>query len=154
VRLYLVHHAEAEPSENDYQRPLSARGVADATQLAAEAARRGVHPALIWHSGKLRARQTAEAFWRACNPFADFAAVRGLQPADSPVETRQRLSGESRDTMCVGHLPNLQRLLRALLTGDETTEAVALPPHGMAALEANADGRWSEIWRLERPAPR
>ena len=26
------------------------------------------------------AKQTAEAFWRACNPFAEFSAMRDLQP--------------------------------------------------------------------------
>ena len=62
--------------------PLSLTGRAWADRAALDAAGRGAHPAAIWHSGKLRARQTAEAFWRACNPLATFSAERGLQPGD------------------------------------------------------------------------
>jgi phosphohistidine phosphatase len=82
--VYLVHHADAVSPEVDPQRPLSERGRAHAERLAGEAAARGVKPAAVWHSGKLRARQTAEPFWRACNPLAEFAAIRGLQPDDPP----------------------------------------------------------------------
>ena len=68
--LYLVHHAEAAESHVDPQRPLTEAGRRHAERLAGEAARRGVRPAAVWHSGKLRARQTAEILWRACNPSA------------------------------------------------------------------------------------
>jgi len=82
MRLVLVHHADAVGPEVDPQRPLSMVGRFDVERLAAAAAAKGVKPAVIWHSGKLRSRQTAEAFWKACNPFAEFKAMRGLQPSD------------------------------------------------------------------------
>ena len=66
----------------------------------------------VWHSGKLRARQTAEALWRACNPLAEFAAIRGLQPDDPPNEIITLLAGETRDVMLVGHLPRTPRAPR------------------------------------------
>ena len=82
--VFLVHHADAVSPDVDAQRPLSERGRMQAERLAAESARRGVKPEVVWHSGKLRARQTAEALWRACNPLAEFSATRGLQPNDAP----------------------------------------------------------------------
>ena len=82
--IYLVHHAEAVGPEVEPQRPLSAAGRIHAEALAAAAAARGVKPEVIWHSGKLRARQTAEPFLRLCNPLAEFAAIRGLQPTIRP----------------------------------------------------------------------
>src|SRR2546425_9115420 len=109
--VYLVHHGDAHLPEIDPRRPLSARGLEAVRALADQTARRGARPACIWHSGKLRARQTAEAFWRACNPFATFSAERGLQPTDPPEWMRDRLSGEQLEIMLVGHLPNLPRLL-------------------------------------------
>jgi phosphohistidine phosphatase SixA len=63
--------------------------------IARRAKARGVTPVVIWHSGKLRARQTAEAYWRACNPLAEFSAIRGLQPTDPPEWIRDRLTEES-----------------------------------------------------------
>lgn len=151
--LYLVHHGDATSPDENPQRPLTARGLADVQRLAAEARHRQVKPDVVWHSGKLRARQTAEAFWRACNPFADFSALRGLQPADPPEWIRDRVAGEPRDVMCVGHLPHLGRLL-ALLTGDAGAEA-SWPVHGFVALEADAADplRWHERWRLTAGPP-
>lgn len=148
MRVFLVHHGDAVAPDVDPQRPLSARGVASAERLAAECARRGAKPAAIWHSGKLRARQTAECFWQACNPLAEFAAVRGLQPGDPPDWIRDRLLGETRDVLVTGHVPNLPRLLRLLLTGDDHAP-IAFPPHGVVVVEAGEEGRFSESWRLE-----
>lgn len=139
--LYLVHHADAVGPQVDPQRPLSIAGRMHADQLAAVAKERGISPAVIWHSGKLRARQTAAAFWRSCNPLAELAAIRGLQPGDPPEWIKDRVTGESRDVMLVGHMPSLPRIL-ALLANRED-----FPQHGLVALEDVA-GRWEERFRL------
>lgn len=144
--IYLVHHGEAVGPDIDAMRPLSDRGRAAVHLIADEAARRSVKPDVIWHSGKLRARQTAEAFWKACCPFATLTAERGLQPADPPEWIRDRLFGETRDLMLVGHMPHLERLLRLMTGRDEPTTAI-FPLHGMTALESEGDG-WKERWRI------
>ena len=93
--LYLVHHGAAVPPSLDLQRPLSSDGRARVEHLAERVAQRGVRPTVVWHSGKLRARQTAEAFWRACNPLAEYAAARGLQPTDPPDTMADQLTDET-----------------------------------------------------------
>jgi phosphohistidine phosphatase len=99
----------------------------------------------VWHSGKLRARQTAEAYWRACNALAEFSATKDLQPDDPPQWMRDRLRGEPRDILLAGHFPHLPRLL-ALLVNDEGS---AFPPHGIVALVTEDEGdTWKEAWRL------
>jgi phosphohistidine phosphatase len=101
----------------------------------------------VWHSGKLRARQTAEAFWRTCNALADFSATRDLQPGDPPEWIRDRLRGETRDVLIAGHYPHLPRLL-TLLTGAAVTGS-PFPQHGVVALETEDAGEsWREVWRL------
>ena len=147
--VYLVHHGEAADPGVDAQRPLTAAGRAAVDRLAREAAGRGVAPAEIWHSGKLRARQTGEAFRLACNPLAAFTMVRGLQPADPSDILADRLAGEPRDVLLVGHMPHIARLLRRLI--GRVGEDVEFPPHGMVALEPDSGGdllRWREAWRL------
>jgi len=141
--VYLAHHADAVGPGADAQRPLSLGGRMHAEEIARRAKDRGVNPAVIWHSGKLRARQTAEAYWRMCNPLAEFSAIRGLQPTDPPEWIRDRVSGESRDVILVGHMPHLPRLLR-LLTAAEEAE---FPPHGLVALKESS-GKWIETYRL------
>jgi phosphohistidine phosphatase SixA len=46
--------------------------------------------------------------------------------------------------MVVGHMPHLPRLLALLLAAPDSTPE--FPPHGVVALEADAD-RWKEVWR-------
>ena len=146
--LYLVHHGEAVGPEVDPRRPLSARGQTAVLLVADDAARRGAKPECIWHSGKLRARQTAEAYWKLCNPLAAVTAERGLQPTDPPGWLHDRLTGETRDIMLVGHMPHLPRLLRLLLGEAPDTSTVTFPVHGMVALDRVGDA-WKELWRIE-----
>jgi phosphohistidine phosphatase len=131
-------------------RPLSSIGRAVTERLAELAARRGVKPDVVWHSGKLRARQTAELYWKACNPFAPLTAERGLLPDDPPHWIRDRLIGETRAVLVASHMPYLPRLL-ALMTGAHDQTSVAFPLHGCVALEAEEEGEegWRERWRLE-----
>jgi len=148
VFLYLVHHGDAVGPDVDARRPLSPAGVAGVEQIAAQAAANGARPQVVWHSGKLRAKQTAEAVWRACNALAQFSASRDLQPDDPPQWFRDRLRGESRDIAIAGHFPHLPRLLALLVSGGEA--GTDFPPHGVVALETHDDGEtWHEVWRIE-----
>ena len=145
MRLILVHHGDAVGPEVDPRRPLSAWGRDTADRLAAEAAARAVNPAVVWHSGKLRAKETAEAFWRACNPFAEFSATRDLQPEDPPEWIRDRLRGETRDVLIAGHYPHLPRLLTLLLKSN-----ASFPQNGVVALVSDDEGEtFSEEWRRD-----
>jgi phosphohistidine phosphatase len=146
--LFLVHHGDAVGPEVDPRRPLSPAGREAVERLAAEAAARGARPAVVWHSGKLRAKQTAEAFWRACNALAELSASRDLQPDDSPAWIRDRLRAEPRDLLIAGHFPHLPRLL-ALLVGGREDAAASFPLLGVVALQRADDGEtWTELWRI------
>jgi len=139
-----VHHGDAVGPEVDPQRPLSSVGRAATERLAGLAAQRGVKPDVVWHSGKLRARQTAELFWKACNPLAPITAERGLLPDDPPQWLHDRLTGETRSVLIASHMPYLPKLL-AMLTG--TGDAMSFPLHGCVALEVDGE-IWKEVWRL------
>ena len=147
MRVFLVHHADAVGPDINPQRPLSSAGLAHAERLAADAAARGLEPQIVWHSGKLRARQTAETFWRRLNPRAVFAAQRGLQPTDPPRTIRDLLEAEEQEVLLVGHFPSLPRVL-ALLTQSSEDPAVSFPQHGLVALERSGDS-WKEVFRIQ-----
>jgi phosphohistidine phosphatase len=149
LRLYLAHHGDAVGPGVDIRRPLSDMGRVDTERVAAVAAARGAKPIVIWHSGKLRAKQTAEIFWRACNPLAEFSATRDLQPEDSPGWIADRLRFETRDILIAGHYPHLPRLL--MLLASQSDGAVGtFPLNGVVALSTADDGQtWTEDWRVE-----
>jgi phosphohistidine phosphatase len=147
MNLYLVHHGVAVGPEVDARRPLSPAGLANVERLASQTAARGAKPAVVWHSGKLRAKQTAEAYWRACNALAEFSATRDLQPDDPAQWIRDRLRGETRDILIAGHFTHLPRLLSLLVVGGEA--GVEFPINGVVALTTEDGGEtWKEVWRL------
>jgi phosphohistidine phosphatase len=149
VQLYLIHHGDAVGPDVDPRRPLSPEGAAHVERIAAKAAANGAKPQIVWHSGKLRAKQTAEGLWRACNALAEFSATRDLQPDDPPQWIRDRLRGETRDIAIAGHFPHLPRLLSLLLTGGEA--GALFPQHGLVAVESGDGGQtWKELWRVEQ----
>ena len=142
VRVCLVHHADAVGPGVDPQRPLSELGLKQADLLAARAHECGVKPDVIWHSGKLRSRQTAEPFLRACNPFADFRMVRGLRPDDPVQWMRDELAAETRDVLLVGHMPNIAELSHTLAHASGM-----FPLHGLVMFERTEAG-WAELFRI------
>ena len=145
--VFLVHHADAVAGTIDHMRPLSTQGLAQAELVAKALAERGAKPAVIWHSGKLRARQTADACWRAVNPFAAFTAVRGLQPEDDPDTIATALAAEERDVLLASHMPFLPTLLHRLTTGRRDRLSARFPLNGAVALERDQD-LWLERWRV------
>ena len=146
MQAYLVHHADAVSPEIDSQRPLSARGLAQAEWLAEQVKAAGFVPPVIWHSGKLRSRQTAEAFFRHCNPFAEFKMVRGLGPEDPADWMVHELQAAPTDVLLVGHMPNIAALLSRL-----DPDAAPFPLHGLVALDRATHGGWLERWRARSP---
>ena len=147
MHLFLVHHGVAVGPEEDPRRPLSAVGLANAARVAAKAAALGAKPDVVWHSGKLRAKQTAQEFWRACNALAEFGATKDLQPDDPPQWMRDRLRAEARDIAIAGHFPHLPRLLSLLTSGGAA--GADFPINGVVALVTDDEGEtWRELWRV------
>ena len=143
MTILLIHHAQALGSEVDPQRPLSTPGLAQAARMAQIVKGHGAAPQAIWHSGKLRSRQTGEAFLRICSPFAQFKMVRGLGPEDPTAVIQIAIQQESRDIALVGHWPHLPALLAAL-----SPSSAPMPRHGVVALVSDDHGlTWSEVWR-------
>ncbi|WP_290649605.1 histidine phosphatase family protein [Aquisalimonas sp.] len=110
MKLYLVQHGPAATKEEDPDRPLTAPGHALVGRVAEALARTGaVRPAEIRHSGKLRARQSAEALATGLGLEVAITAAPDLGPTDDPQDAAAALAGENQDLMLVGHLPHLGR---------------------------------------------
>jgi phosphohistidine phosphatase len=128
---YLMRHGEAKAGTEDPARPLSDRGFQEVQRVAQHAATLGLEVAEIRHSGKLRARQTAEILAEHLKPRLGIREVEGLEPADDPGKAATELEMAKQPLMLVGHLPHLSRLASALLVGDPEKEIISL---GMATI--------------------
>ena len=139
MHVYLVRHGEANGEDVDPERHLSGRGADEFRQIAAAAVSElGMRPARVLHSGKARARETAEIWSRLID--ADMAEGDGLAPNDDPSIWATRLEAETDDVMLVGHLPHLERLVGLLVTGDADAAVAGFPAGGLVALERTDDG--------------
>lgn len=147
MNLYLVQHGEAVAKEVDPERPLSEPGrqaVARSARFAA--ANCGMNLSHLHHSGKLRARQTAEIF-AASLGLSEPVEIDGLAPLDDPSIWSCRLAELTDNIMLVGHLPHLARLAGALLCGGPEAAPVTFRMGGVVAL-AREEGRWSLHWMI------
>jgi len=146
MQLYLVQHAQAKNEAEDPQRSLTKEGKQIALRMAGFAARRNITVAEIWHSEKLRARQTAEIFAEAIPPQAGMHEKPGLGPLEDVTPLVSALAGARDNLMIVGHLPHLSRLASRLLCQDETKTIVAFQMAGIVRLDREGAGEWSLRW--------
>ncbi|HEY7355617.1 MAG TPA: phosphohistidine phosphatase SixA [Ktedonobacterales bacterium] len=154
MMLYLMQHAQAVPEEVDPERPLSPEGRAAIGRVAARAAQLALPVEHIYHSGKLRARQTAEALAGALQMERTVEKLEGLGPKDRAeplarwlrVETQKQAVG---GIVLVSHLPLLDRLAALLVTGDEEMGVVVMQYAALVALAPKGDGkRFAIQWLL------
>jgi len=148
MELFLVQHGEAKPEQEDAARPLSDRGREEVTRVAGAAARLGIEVSAVYHSGKLRAQQTAELLAARMTPESSPKQVQGLAPMDDPNVARDMLPHLGKGTMLVGHLPHLSRLVSSLVVGDPGREVVAFRNGGIVCLVQSDDGSWRVRWVL------
>jgi phosphohistidine phosphatase len=141
--VYLARHGEARPESEDPARPLTGLGRQAVEGVARAAARGGIHVAVVQHSGKLRARETAEILASELHPRQGVRQMGGLSPNDDPAEAARALSELREPWLLVGHLPHLSRLVSLLLLGDQTRDIVAFPMGGLVGLSGSQEG-----WRL------
>ena len=148
MALYLVQHAAALSKREDPQRGLNASGFADAERIAAVAAGYKVEIGRVVHSGKKRARQTAEIFAAALAPAGGVAVSKGLAPLDD-VASFARAIANADNLMLVGHLPFMSRLASYLVVGDANVPVFLFQNGGIVCLTELADrDSWAIKWAL------
>jgi phosphohistidine phosphatase len=150
MKLYLVQHANAKSKEEDPDRPLSDMGWEDIRRVAGFLDEH-VAPDVkrIYHSGKTRARQTAEVLGKSLNPQEGVHKAEGLDPLADPEIWAERLAAEATDLMLVGHLPYMSRIASLLLVGDPEKEIVTFQQGGVVCLARGGEWKaWSLQWMV------
>lgn len=149
MKLYLVQHAESKRKEEDPSRPLSERGREDIQKVAKYAEEYlSIQVNRIIHSGKLRAKQTAEVLADHLHPAKGVMAAEDIEPLADPKVWKNRLAETTEDIMVVGHLPHLGKLAGYLLTGDAGKDVLTFRMGGITRLERDESGRWTIQWMI------
>ena len=148
MRIYLVQHAVAVDKAQNPERPLSTHGFEDITRTAGFLSLfTKPQPKFVFHSGKLRAQQTAQAFAEAWHIKEDVMFADDLSPNANPEVWAAKLNAMFDDVLIVGHLPHLPRLASLLLCGDVDTQPVRFQNAGVVCLEKDNDG-YQELFHI------
>ena len=145
MRLYLVQHGDALTKDVDPKRPLSAQGQADIKRLATWLVDDSVVVSRILHSGKLRARQTAELLAPVLERNGEISPADGLGPNDPPDAFLRRLDYVDEDTLIASHLPFVARVVAQAVTGSPDQPLVEFRPGSLAVIERDSSGVWHLI---------
>jgi phosphohistidine phosphatase len=168
--VWVLRHAKAaSQGPDDHSRPLTGRGMRQATDVGAYLAGDPVAaapvPALVLSSSARRAVQTAELVVAALDPGVELVVERALYGADADdvVEIIRGLGGDAPSVMVVGHNPTVHELAVLLLDdGDRTGRArveEGFPTAALAVTAVPADS-WptlslgtGTLLELRTPAP-
>jgi phosphohistidine phosphatase len=149
MNIYLVQHGKPVPKEKDPNKPLSTQGVEDINKMAAFLEKAEVSVKKIFHSGKTRARETAEIMADRLTPGSNPEEMKGLSPMDDARKVAAKLDQGQVDTMIVGHLPHLAKLASILATGSETASVAAFQQGGVVCLRPVPEQKsWAIAWML------
>ena len=148
MHLYLVQHGDAKREQEDPARQLSDKGRRDVEKVAGFlSANIGFGVENIFHSGKLRALQTAEIFARHMPSKHGITKADGLAPLDDPSQWVKKPGETGADTMIVGHMPYLGKLASLLLCGKPDWRIVEFRMGGIVCLKRDETG-WAVEWAI------
>lgn len=146
--VYLVQHGQAYLEKVDPDRSLTEEGKEAVDRIARLASTFKVPVFQILHSGKTRARQTAEIMAKYLNPALGIEEIRGINPNDDVVKISHSLD-PSKNIMLVGHLPFLERLVSYLILGKVDKTITKFQNGGIVCLDKDSSTQsWHIKWAL------
>jgi len=119
MHLLLMQHGDALDKEQDPARALSSAGIAAVSGQGLWLAARLLPVGRILHSGKTRARQTAQLLAQKAGLTAVPQCHDGLGPLDLVAPVAAMANKAADNVVLVGHQPFLGKLASVLLCGDE-----------------------------------
>jgi len=148
MKVYLMQHGMPVSKEENPDRPLSERGKRDVEEVTGILHACPTMPKEILHSGKTRARETAEIIASGLGAGTVTKAKGGLSPLDEVEAIAQELCRAVTDVFIVGHLPHLGRLAALLLGAREAQSPIRFQQGGVLCLERDHAGEWAVIWMV------
>ncbi len=148
MAIYLCQHGKSVSKDVDPARGLTAQGAIGVQQVAAILEQGNARIDTIQHSGKERAKQTAEIFAARINLEERVKVCKGIDPLDDVIVFAKNLDATT-DRMYVGHLPFMQRLVSYLIVNDVERPVVEFQNGGVVCLDYDDESTcWAVKWML------
>ena len=134
MALFLVQHGYSLPKDKDPKKGLSPEGIAETKRIAEVAKAYNVLVSGITHSGKTRARQTAEIFESILKPEQRIRESSGLNRLGDVTAFAHKIDSKA-NRMLVGHLPFMERMTSYLITGSTEKPVFKFQNSGIVCLD-------------------
>lgn len=141
-KLYLVQHGKQTPEEVNPEEPLSQEGKEDCEKVARFAKNAGVKVDEIFHSVKLRAKETAEILAEYLLANTEVQEKEGLKAMDDVGVWAEKMKNYEGDLMLVGHLPFMQKLSSLMIAGNTENPVYKFQQGGIVCLEKGEEEKW------------
>jgi phosphohistidine phosphatase len=141
-RLYFAQHGLALDETENPERPLSEAGIKQTIAVARHLRSSRAAISQIFHSGKLRALQTAEIFATTLNLKA-VSKLEHISPNDDIHLIEQQLC--INNALYIGHLPHLGDLVSYLVTSNKKPNIISFQNSAVVCLEKTGNSyylRW------------
>jgi phosphohistidine phosphatase len=147
MSLFLVQHGKSLPKDVDPEKGLSDEGKEEVKRIASLAREHAVKVSAIKHSGKKRARETAEIFAEVLDPGGGVQGIEGLAPLDDVTKLNVKAD---ENVMLVGHLPFMEKLTSYLVAGSsERPQVLKFQNGGIVCLDRDEEANsWFIKWTL------
>ena len=148
MALFLVQHGKSLSKDLGPEKGLSEEGEKEVRLIANVAKTYHIDIDEIKHSGKKRARQTAEIFYAITGSRNGVSEMTGLNPMDSIIPIADSIISKN-NLMIVGHLPFMERLTAYLTCGNPDVIVFKFQNGGIVCLDQLPDpSGWVIKWAL------
>lgn len=145
MSIILCQHGEAVSKEENPERPLTQKGRIKVISIVEKAFKNRKRPGFIYHSSKIRAKQTAEIIEKTLGMTGALIESDKLGPNDDP-EIFLKSIVLNHDILIVGHLPFLKVMASFLIKGTKR-EHVTNFQNGCLIYFQKKEG--SDYWEID-----
>ena len=135
-RVYFAQHGLAIDKTDNPERSLSRAGIEQTNAIAKQLQLSANPISQIFHSGKLRALQTAEIIASTMN-IRSISAIDHLSPNAAVTLVTKNLT--INNALYIGHLPHLEKLVSELITNNQNKNIIKFQNSGIVCLEKGND---------------
>ena len=145
MKLILVRHGQAFEGIEDDERTLTELGVKQIENVAHALMSQRVSVAHVYHSGKMRAQQTAKILQQSLAPGCPISILELLKPSSRPTALVDYLVEIDESSLMVGHLPHIREFAFELLgfQNTRTLEQLAFNPGTVILFSSDDNITWT-----------
>ncbi|MFC1566639.1 phosphohistidine phosphatase SixA [bacterium] len=147
MKLLIVRHADSISSPTIDEKILSEKGIQETVKIAKHLQKIAYKSDNIWHSTKLRAKQTASIIAEHIDSTDKLVQKPNLAPLDDPRDIITEIENIDENVIVVSHLPFIQKMLSYLFINTDLLSIFDFKSSSVICLEKH-ESEWVIEWAL------